>query len=264
MVTKARVRQWLEERFFLRIHMTIILGGTFVAGVVTTRVLMGLGVNLLALRYAIAVSLAYLVFLVLVKLWLLYVGSDTEIPDPGDALELALPDGSSAHVPGVKVSSGSGGGGSSFDLAGDLGGDLDGVFLIVLIVVVLLIGGLAIYFIYTAPVLLSEAAFEAVLAASIARRAKRAEGAGWLGAVLRATLWPFLGVLALSTFLGWFAQHRCPDATRLRDAIVCSSARQGVATTRRVVFISGDMSLPNFLHRTSTSFHIRRIGANLH
>lgn len=220
---RARVRQWLEDRFFLRIHMTLILLGTFLAGVVTTRALMTAGVNALALRYAIAVCLAYLVFLVLVKLWLMYVGSGGESTpdlDVGDELELFLPDG--AKVRSLHVG-GHGNSGSSFDLDVGIDGDLEGVvFMIVLVLIVVLLGGIAIYFIYTAPALLSEAAFEAVLAASIARRAKRAEGAGWLGAVTRATVVPFLGVLALSILLGWLAQRHCPEALKLRDAVNCA------------------------------------------
>ncbi len=220
MTTKARVRQWLEQRFFLRIHMTLILGGTFLAGVVTTRMLMLGGVNVLAVRYAIAICLAYFVFLVLVRLWLMYVGSGGQAHvDVGDTIDVALSEGqpmASLH------SSGGGGGGFDLDLGGDLG---DIVFMIVLIVIVLLLGGLAIYFIYTAPALLSEAAFEAVLAASIARRAKKAEGSGWISVVWRATVWPFVAVLALSVLLGWLAQRRCPDALRLRDAISCAGRR---------------------------------------
>jgi hypothetical protein len=221
MLTKGRLREWLEDRFFLRIHMTLILAGTFLAGVVTTRVLMLMGVNVLALRYAIAICIAYLMFLVLVKLWLMYVGSGGHAPfDAGDAVDLAL--GDAPNVGPLRASGRSGGGSSSWDL--DLGGDVgDIVFIFVLVLVVLLVGGIAIYFIYTAPALLSEAAFEAVLAASIARRAKRAEGSGWIGAVWRATVLPFIAVLALSVLLGWLAQHRCPDALRLRDAWNCPS-----------------------------------------
>ena len=175
MVTRRSVREWLEGRFFLRIHMTLILAGTFLAGLVTTRVLMGLGVNMLAVRYAIAVCLAYLVFLGLVKLWLLYVGSDGEasVEDPEDAIELAV-DG--ARVMTLHSGGGGSGSGSSWDL--DLGDDLGGlIFMIALIVIVVLLGGIAIYYIYMAPAVLGEAFFEVVLAASIARRARKAEGA---------------------------------------------------------------------------------------
>ena len=62
MLTRARVREWLEERFYLRIHMTLILGGTFLAGLIATRLLMEAGVNRLALRYVIAVGAAVLCF----------------------------------------------------------------------------------------------------------------------------------------------------------------------------------------------------------
>ncbi|HET8774612.1 MAG TPA: hypothetical protein VFP80_12490 [Thermoanaerobaculia bacterium] len=218
-MTRARVRQWLEDRFFLRIHMTLILLGTFLGGLVATRMLMEMGVRVLALRYAIAVCLAYLVFLVLLKLWLMYVGSGGHSPvDAGDGLDLALDEGPGAGS--LRLSGGGSGSSSSLDL--DVGGDLEGlIFMIVLIVIVLLLGGIAVYYIYTAPALLSEAAFEAVLAASIARRAKKSEGTGWLGAVTRATVGPFLAVLALSILLGWLAQRRCPDALKLRDAVNC-------------------------------------------
>lgn len=225
MVTRRSVREWLEGRFFLRIHMTLILAGTFLAGLVTTRVLMGLGVNTLAVRYAIAVCLAYLVFLGLVKLWLLYVGSDGDASlDPEDAIELSF-DGARAvalHSGGGGSGGGGSGSGSPWDL--DLGDDLGGlIFMIALIVIVVLLGGIAIYYIYMAPAVLGEAFFEVVLAASIARRARKAEGAGWLGAVWRATVWPFLGVLALSIVLGWLAQRHCPEALKLRDAVSCQS-----------------------------------------
>jgi hypothetical protein len=226
MVTRRSVREWLEERFFLRIHMTLILAGTFLAGLVVTRMLMELGVNTLPVRYAIAVCLAYGVFLVLVKLWLLYVGSDGEASlDPEDAAELAF-DG--ARAVALHSDGGGGGGGASLDL--DLGDDLGGIlFMIVLIVIVLLLGGIAIYYIYMAPAVLGEAFFEVVLAASIARRAKKAEGAGWLGAVWRATVLPFVGVLALSIVLGWLAQRHCPEALKLRDAVSCESVHHGGA-----------------------------------
>lgn len=223
MLTRRRVREWLEERFFLRIHMTLILIGTFVAGVVATRVLMLGGVNVLALRYAGAVCLAYLVFLVLVKLWLMYVGSEGRVDaDVSDVIDVALGNSSSAPALPLRTSARSGGSSTSWSLDLDFGDDLAGlVLMIVLVAIVLLLGGIAIYFIYTAPALLGEAAFEAVLAASIARRARRAEGKGWIGAVWRATVLPFVGVLVLAVALGWIAQKRCPDALRLRDALHC-------------------------------------------
>ena len=240
MTTKERVRAWFEGRFFLRIHMTLILTGTFVAGVVTTRVLMLAGVNTLAVRYAIAISLAYLVFLALVKLWLMYVGSGgfrtADAIDGIDQLTTPLPGDHSLPAMGIRSGGVRGSGSSgSLDLDLDFGDDLGGIVLLVLIlIIVVVLGGLAIYFIYTAPALLSEAAFEAVLAASIARRAKQAEGSGWMRVIFRATVWPFLAVLALSVLLGWYAQRRCPEALKLRDAIHCDAQRASTKKTSNV------------------------------
>ena len=218
MLTRRSVREWLEERFFVRLHMTVILLGTTLAGVVATRTLMRLHVNVLALRYAIAVTLAYLVFLGLVKLWLLYVNADTEsdVLDAVDLTDVVI----DAELPAVS--------GSGFSLPIDanldLGDDLTGIlFLIALILIVFLLGGIAIYYIAMAPAVLGEAAFEALLAASLVRRAKKAESSGWLRAVSRATVLPFVLVLAFSIFLGWIAQKHCPDAIKLRDAVTCGT-----------------------------------------
>jgi hypothetical protein len=224
MLTKARVRQWLEARFFLRIHMTLILGGTFLAGVVMTRLLMEAGVDRLALRYVAAVGAAYFVFLILIRLWLAYVGSGGNhfdlVADGVDIGSDFVPD---APMPKFK---GSGSGGSWSDGI-DVGGDLEDIVVIVLLLVlVVCICGFAIYFIWTAPALLSEAAFEAALAASLARRTKNATSGNWMGSVFRATAWQFVVVLLLSGFLGWAAQRKCPEARRLREALSCAAATQ--------------------------------------
>ena len=242
MLTKARVRQWLEERFLLRLHMTLILGGTFLAGMITTRMLMLAGVNQLALRYVVAVGAAYLAFLVLVKIWLMYVGSNQSVDIDGDVIDFAADmtggGGDDVPIPAGRFGGGgstgswgqsnvssipapvksSGGSGSSLDF-----GDADELILVVIVVVIVLFAaGVAVYFIWTAPVILSEAAFEAALAGALARRTKKATGPGWVGAITRATIWPFLGVLVLSGLLGWFAQRSCPEATRLSQALTCA------------------------------------------
>ncbi|HYC91539.1 MAG TPA: hypothetical protein VEO54_20130 [Thermoanaerobaculia bacterium] len=222
MLTKARVREWLEARFFLRIHMTLILGGTFLAGLIATRLLMEAGVDRLAVRYLIAVAAAYFVFLILIRLWLSYVGSggDSHFDLAGDGIDIGMEVIPDAPLPKFQ---GSGSGGSWSDGI-SLGGDLEDIVVIVLLLVlVVCLCGFAIYFIWTAPALLSEAAFEAALAASLARRTKNVAGGNWMGSVFRATAAPFLVVLVLSGFLGWAAQRKCPEARRMREALSCSS-----------------------------------------
>ena len=185
--------------------MTLILGATFVAGLLITKLLLALHVDDLRTRYIIAVCAAYLVFLAAIKLWLAYVGDHARrIPVSWGDAELT--------VDALNLGAG--------DPSPSL--DLDDGWLLVL---VLAIAAAAIYVVYAAPLILSEAAFEAALAAALARRANRISTAGWVGSVVRATLLPFAVVLIFAAATGWYAQKRCPGATRLRDAVRCATAR---------------------------------------
>ena len=236
-LTKGRVISWLERHFFVRLHMTLILSGTALAGVGATAGLLALGVTSLPLRYALAVCAAYLAFLTLIRLWLAYVGAARGIDIGIDgvdwarmgsdtATELAIGDGQfgGAGATGswgesvAAVPAKGSGGGSSFDI------DLDGEGLLLILLFLALVFSLiviGVYAIYSAPALLGEAAFEALLAGALARRARKVDRPGWMGVVWRATVWPFILVLLLSIGLGWAAQRICPDAQILRDAIHC-------------------------------------------
>lgn len=72
--TKERIQKALQGRFFLRVHMFVILGLTVGAGMIATRLLYAIHFTSMAFRYAIAVAAAYAVFLGLIRLWLRYVG----------------------------------------------------------------------------------------------------------------------------------------------------------------------------------------------
>lgn len=255
MLTKSRVAGWLEERFLLRLHMTFILGGTFLAGLAATHVmLMGGLVDNLALRYGVSVCVAYLMFLGLIRLWLRYVGMrrDSGIDLSGDGIDIAteiagnweppLPSSGGGSFGGggasgswegdvvvpheaAQLTSGSstgGSGGSSFDIGFD-GDELIVVVLFLALVAALLFAG--IYLIYSAPLILTEAAFEAALVGALARRAKKIDRPGWVGAVSKATAWPFIAILVLAMALGWAVQKVCPEATRMREAFDCRAAR---------------------------------------
>ncbi|HYH08499.1 MAG TPA: hypothetical protein VEK11_15695 [Thermoanaerobaculia bacterium] len=254
-VTREKIRNWLERKFFLRIHMTLILGGTFLAGLAATTVLMILEVNILALRYGLAVFAAYLMFLVLIKLWLYYVRMSRDAIDITiDGIEFFGDVGGEAYehlggggsfggggasgswedplvVPAkaLKSSGGSGSGKGLFNFSIDGGDEGCALVLFVLLVFGLLFA--SVYLIYTAPVILAEAAFEAALAGALARRARRVERGNWVGAVWRATVWPFLAILVLSVALGWFAQRSCPAATKLADVWNCGVGKGPVPVT---------------------------------
>ncbi|HJQ41265.1 MAG TPA: hypothetical protein VKB93_29345 [Thermoanaerobaculia bacterium] len=233
-LTKERVRAFLERHFFLRLHMFFILSATIASGLVATNVLLAIGVRPLALRYALAVCAAYLLFLALIRLWLFYVRMARGGVDfTGDGLDFSHGVTSSDFSGGGGNFGGGGASGSWGKALPDLGGDGDDWLVIVLFVAVvlslLLIG---IYVIYTAPVMLSEAAFEALLAAAVARQAKKIQRPGWIGVVWRATVWPFLVVLVLTAALGWVAQRRCPEAKKLRDVFHCPQRLYGNSLTQ--------------------------------
>lgn len=241
------MKAWLERRFFLRIHMTLILGGTFLAGVAATKLLMLARVNVLPLRYGLAVIASWLVFLLLIRLWLDYVRRENTIDVDMDAIEFGFDLGGEAHEAiGAGGNFGGGGasgswadgapplnmaqplksaGSSSLDQPSGCGFDLDFdalavIFFVIALAAAMLFAG--IYLIWSAPVILGEAAFEAALAAALAKRAKRISGAGWIGAIWRATFWPFIAILILAVSLGWAIQNACPEATRLSDAFECT------------------------------------------
>ncbi len=253
MLTRDRVSQWLQRRFLLRLHMSFILGGTFLAGLATTHVLLLTGfVPNLALRYGVAVCVAYLAFLTLIRLWLTYVGirEDNALDLAGDGVDLAgeIEWGSSGSMSTGGGSFGGGGASGSWSTPRPMGVvnaqtapppppapakasgfklpsfDFDFDEWIVVVLFLALVASLlfaGIYIIYTAPAILSEAAFEALLAGALLRRAKKIDGPGWVGAVTRATAWPFIAILLLSIGLGWAVQKSCPGAVRMRDAFHC-------------------------------------------
>lgn len=121
-LTMPKFRQRLLTRYFVRLHMTLILGAVVLSGVITSKLLLMAGLRSMPIRYPIAVLLAYLVFFVLVRLWLWYVGISPQARESTSTAESSgfIPDIS----PGIDIGSGgtgwggfgggtSGGGGAS-------------------------------------------------------------------------------------------------------------------------------------------------------
>ena len=231
--------------------MSLILLATFLAGLGATNLLLMAGVSSLPLRYVVAVCAAYLVFLALIRLWLFYVGADREVEISADGVDIFFTSageagevlnagggsfggggatGSWGDAPAKAVASKGSSSGFNFDLDLDFDALLVVVLFLALITSIVVVG---VYLIYTAPALLSEAAFEALLTAALVRRAKKIDRPGWVGTVWRATFWPFLLIVVLAGGLGWAARRYCPEATRLTDVMECPSrAAAGAASPR--------------------------------
>ena len=249
---RAEFKQSLVRRFVVRFHMTLMLIALGASGLLISKVLLDVGVRSMLERYLIAVVLSYALFFLFIKLWLIYISPPKPKPrlpsrDFGNAIDienLSLDAAQESTFVGDHVFGGGGdfGGGGATDLWGgdttqaiistpstggrsgrgggsglfdsDLG---DGIVLIVLALLVLSIFGAGAYLVYAAPEILSEAAFEALLAAGLIKASKKMDGNGWMGSVLKATWIPFVIVLVMTGVFGMFAQTYYPHAARLAD-----------------------------------------------
>jgi len=102
---------------------------------------------------------------------------------------------------------------------GDEGGIVVIVVFAVLATIMAVVVGAGVYLVYEAPFILSEAAFEVILAASLVRGTKRIDSADWLGSVFKTTSIPFFVTLALATLAGYLMHHYFPDVTRISELI---------------------------------------------
>ncbi len=128
------------------------------------------------------------------------------------------PVNSSSFGSGTSASS-SGSSGSGFSL-GDLDIDSAGALLIFLIFIVIaaMLGG-AIYIIYQAPVIMSEAAFNALLSGGMIRAAKKMRGEDWTGSVFKATWIPFAIIAGITIASAVILIHVFPGETNIGDII---------------------------------------------
>ncbi len=244
----------LKKRFSLRLHMTLILLATTMAGVLASKCMLTAGLHNVAIRYPLTVLCAYLVFLTAIKIWI-WLMTDAPVRSSNDrgnsaldCIDLPLPVGN----PGEPSFSGSGGsfdgGGASADFGdalgemakgtgdalggvGDAVGDVIGgavddegglaLVLVLGLLAVLLFSvlGAGVFLVWQAPAILAEAAFDAVLAASLVKSSRNMREPDWVGSVFKTTWKPFALVLILAMVAGWAMHHYLPKATRVMDVI---------------------------------------------
>ena len=253
-VRKTFMRR-VQERFFLRFHMSLILLATALSGVLTAKVLLLLHVDSIMVRYPLAVVTAYLAFFLFVKLWLKYMSSSQPLKGLDSAGDV-LPDlpgfsggsgsgGSAPTFSGGGGGSGGGGASAAFDgtaansqamvvpppadagsSSGALGSvgdavsgifDDDGIILIALGILLAATVGGAIYLIYIAPHILSEAAFDFLLGTSLIRSYRKMNKPDWMGSVFRDTCIPFLIVLVIAFGAAWVIHAHDPGITKISD-----------------------------------------------
>lgn len=69
-ITEPKFKQRLLSRFFVRFHMTLMLGAMMISGVSASKLLLELDVTRMSIRYSIAVCIAYGIFFISIKVWL--------------------------------------------------------------------------------------------------------------------------------------------------------------------------------------------------
>ncbi|MCX5889005.1 MAG: hypothetical protein NTY36_06085 [Deltaproteobacteria bacterium] len=130
---------------------------------------------------------------------------------------------SGAEVLSTGSEAGSGVAEAAGSAAGDAvsGLDLDDGWLVVVVLGVLgaVIFGAGIYLIFAAPIILSEAAFNFILAAGLVRGAHRLQSGDWVGSIFRATWVPLTLTLLLSLVAGYLINHFFPGVTRLSELL---------------------------------------------
>jgi hypothetical protein len=116
------------------------------------------------------------------------------------------------------VMPGEGAGNATGDVTGDAASGIaeeGGFILIVLGILLAVVFGAGLYMIYSAPYILSEAAFEFILSAGLIRSMKRIDDAEWKGSVLRTTWMPFVAVLLLALIAAAIMHSQYPEAQKL-------------------------------------------------
>ena len=211
-----RQRSRLEALGQPRLQMMLIVALTGLGGFLASFTLLHLGMNSMALRYPLAVGVAYLVFLVLLWLWLRTKRDDYDIEDPG----IDYGRGKCGGEGGADGSPSGPSEGSDAPGLGDVADALGGADELALPLIVLaLIAALVVasgWIVYSAPLLFAELLVDGVLAASLYRRLKRA-GAGleprhWLETAFRRTVWPFAATAIVCCIAGAVMQQIAPEA----------------------------------------------------
>jgi len=222
-----RMRARLLSEGFPRIQMCILVSLTGLAGFGASAAMLAAGIETMALRYTLAMGVAYIVFLLLLWLWLRTSAADyvdLSMHGGGD-------DGGASHGPGEFVGGGGGfdGGGASANFDVDvkdgsgveaivekplaaIGQAEEGAIPLALILLALGIALSSLFVIWSAPLLFAEILVDALLAAGLYRRLRRLDARHWMRAALRRTVLPFMLTTLTVAAAGWGMQAHAPEA----------------------------------------------------
>lgn len=248
-----QTRRKLEAESYPRLQMTLIAALTGAFGLLSSFVMLRQGLDSMAMRYPLAVVLAYAMFLFLIWLWLRTNRDDyADVPDlsPSSGSGSGSGSGSSSGDMGVPIRSGGGGdfggGGASarFDGGGGgsvvtdspgLGSDLgdaagsiaDADELAIPLLAIVMAVGLAfasLYVIYIAPALLAEVLVDGALSYVLYRYVRGDDPGHWLATAVRRTVLPFIATAIFLALAGAGMSAYAPGASSIGEVVRIGSS----------------------------------------
>jgi hypothetical protein len=205
----------VAAQLLVRFHMALIFTATVSAGMVVSKAALENGLRSMPLRYLLAAAAAYVVFLILVRLWIAYALSVVDLSVERELESAALLRGERGRIRARPREPS-----ALHWLLGEAFADLLIYLLLFLAIVAsLLIAGA--YLVWQAPLILVEGAFEVWLASTLLVRVRGVERRGWLPIILRRTTVPFVYVAVMAAIVGGWLQHMCPSAVTLFAALRC-------------------------------------------
>lgn len=227
------MRARLLRQGFPRIQMFILVSLTGLAGFGASVGMLTGGIDSMALRYTLAMGVAYIVFLLLLWVWLRTSAADYfDVPLQGGGPNARSPDGPDDFVGGGGGFDGGGASGNVDFGVGDSGVEAlaekpleviaqaeEGAIPLAIILLALGIALSSLFVIWSAPLLFAEILVDALLAAGLYRRLRTLDPSHWMFAALRRTLLPFaLTTLAIAG-AGWGMQAYAPEARSLGEVL---------------------------------------------
>jgi hypothetical protein len=229
-----RLRARLEQDGFPRLEMMLLVAMTGGVGLVASWALRMGGLASMGWRYLLVVTIAYLVFLGLLRAWL-------DVRNRADSdVSLDFPSPDSHHDVGTIGAGGDFGGAGATgtwdapaagdalggvglmgaDAALDVGAGADeaGCLIVPLILLAVLVFS-ALTVVWSAPTLFAEVLLDVLLAAGLYRRLRRTQGRHWLETAVRRTAWPFAITAVVVCVAGFALQAAAPAATTLGEAL---------------------------------------------
>ena len=236
-MTSNEFKTKIKNFFFVRLHMGIIILGTWGGGLLTNKLLFLFGFDSMLVRYFFALLVSYGIFLLFIRLWLHYVfgyvAKDSSIENAADSLEVvnmftnlnfktaeSSPtwSGTGGTFSGGGAQGSWGTGESKIELkdldVGDDGGAILVGILAILSVFMMVV--FAVMLVMNAPTFLSELALEMALSLGLLKGLNKDKG-DWLMHAFQKTKWPFLILLVFFIIFAGAAEYYYPEAHTLID-----------------------------------------------